>query len=338
MKRRAVIERAVGETRAAVYRGRRLVELHLDRWSNAAAPKIGERWTGQVVTVDNSVAGAWVSLGEGPDSLLQFKAQGDLPRLTDGARIDVEITKEAVAEKGPLIRYAGEATNAKPGPVERLTLEQRLERRFPGITFDEASVSTIDDATERVVAVPGGGSITIDRTQALIAVDVDKGAAEKLVDLCYDAATVVMTQLRLRGLGGLVIIDLPNLRKPRQRSTVMKRLEEMGEADPANVRIAPFSRFGVVEMTRGTDGPSLDAKRLDRFGRENVETRALAALRRLEREGQASKGAQLVLTLPAAEWNWLESAPFDWREAMTERLGARFTVEPGETMDVKADR
>ena len=338
MKRRAVIERAVGETRAAVYEGRRLVELHLDRWSAAGAPKLGERWTGQVVTVDNSVAGAWVRLGEGPDSLLQFKAQGDLPRLTDGARIDVTITREAIAEKGPLIRYAGEATHDAPSPVTRLSLEDRLSARFHGIAFDEASVSTVDDATERTVAVPGGGSVTIDRTQALIAVDVDKGAAEKLVDLCYDAATVIMTQLRLRGLGGLVILDLPNLRKPRQRATVMKRLEEMGEADPANVRIAPFSRFGVVEMTRGQDGPSLDAKRLDRFGRETVETRALAALRRLEREGAASKGAQLELTVERDAWNWLEAAPFDWRGAMTERLGARFTAQPGERTDVKADR
>ena len=338
MKRRAVIERAVGETRAAVYEGRRLVELHLDRWSDAAAPKLGERWTGQVVTVDNAMAGAWVRLGEGPDSLLPFKAQGDLPRLTDGMFIDVAITKEAIAEKGPLIRYAGEATHAKPGPVARLSLTDRLTARFPGIALDEARVSVIDDATERVLPVPGGGFVTIDRTQALIAIDIDKGGAVKLAEFCYDAATLVMAQLRLRGLGGLVVVDYPNMRKPRQRSTVLKRMEEMGEADPANVRIAPFSRFGVVEMTRGVDGPSLDATRLDRFGEPTVETRALAALRRLEREGEASKGAKLVLTVPEAEWNWLESAPFDWRGEMTERLGARFDVVRGDRLDVKADR
>ena len=338
MKRRAVIERAVGETRAAVYDGRRLVELHLDRWSEAARPKLGERWTGKVVTVDNSVAGAFVHLGEGPDSLLQFRAQKDLPRLTDGLLIDVDITKQAIAEKGPLIRYAGEASLPAPGRVSALTLGDRLSARFPGIAFEEAPVGIIDEACERVVAVTGGGSVTIDRTQALIAVDVDKGAAERLNDLCYNAAGVVMAQLRLRGLGGLVVIDYPNLRKPKARSVVLKRMEELGAADPANVHIAPFSRFGVVEMTRGQDGPSLDTKRLDRFGEPTVETRALQALRRLEREGQANRGAQLVLTVPEAEWNWLDAAPFDWRGAMTERLGARFTVQPGETLDVSTDR
>ena len=338
MKRRAVIERGIGETRAAVYEGRRLVELHLDRWSLRALPKKGERWTGQVVTVDNSVAGAFVHLGAGPDSLLPFKAQGDLPRLTDGMKIDVTITKEAVADKGPLVRYAGPASLVSPGRVTALSLEDRLTERFPGIAFEEAPVSVIDDATERVVAVPGGGSIAIEQTQALIAIDVDKGGAERVAELCQSAAMSIMAQLRLRGLGGLIVIDFPNMRKPKQRSAVLRRLETLGDADPASVRVAPFSRFGVVEMTRGQDGPSLDALRLDRFGEPTVETRALGALRRLQREGRANPGAKLTLSLPEAEWNWLETAPFDWREAMTDNLGARFEAVRGDTLDVKADR
>ena len=338
MKRRAVVERAVGETRAAVYEGRRLVELHLDRLSEEALPKIGERWTGRVVTVDNSVAGAFVSVGEGPDSLLQFRAQKDLPRLTDGLLIDVEIVKEAVAQKGPLIRYVGEPSRNAPGRVTALSLEERLSRRFAGIAFEEATVSVIDDACQRVVPIKGGGFVTIDRTEALIAIDVDKGGADRLTELCQAAATCVMEQLRLRRLGGLVVIDFPNLRKPKSRTSVLRTLETLGEADPASVRLAPFSRFGVVEMTRGQDGPSLDEKRLNRFGEPTVETRALQALRRLEREGRASRGAQLVLSVPEAEWNWLASAPFDWRAALTDRLGARFRVTQGAVLDVSADR
>ncbi|WP_298912524.1 ribonuclease E/G [uncultured Algimonas sp.] len=338
MKRRAVIEEAVGETRAAVYEGRKLVELHLDRWSDFHTPRIGERWTAQAASIDASIGGIWMALGKGPDALLSFKGQRDMPRLTEGQSVDVVIAKQSIAEKGPVVRYAGDPTRDAPGVIEALDLKQRLSRRFPGIAFEDAPVGILDNATERTLAVPGGGSITIDRTQALIAVDVDKGGAKTGMDCSTNAAKLILDQLRLRGLGGLIAIDFPNLRQPRQRSTVIRLMEDAAEADPASLRIAPFSRFGVVEMTRGQDGPSIDAKLNDRFGEPTVETQAIRALRRLEREGKASGGAQLVLSVTDAIGNWLDEPPFDWRTPMTERLGARFSVERGETVEARSDR
>jgi len=337
MKRRAVIEELVGETRAAVYEGRKLVELHLDRWSDFNKPRIGEQWCAKVGAVDPSVGGMWLQMGKGPDALLSFKGQKDMPRLTEGERIDVVVAKEAIAEKGPVVRYAGEPSREKPGVVMALDLRERLTKRFPDITFEESSVG-MDTSTERHLAIPGGGSIAIDRTQALIAVDVDKGGAKTVMDCSVNGAKLIMAQLRQRRLGGLIVIDFPNLRQPRHRASVIRTMEDMADADPASIRVAPFSRFGVVEMTRGQDGPSLDAQLNDRFGEPTVETRAIHALRRLEREAKASAGAQMVLTVDAVVWAWLEEPPFDWRTPMTERLGARFTVELGEQLDVKADR
>jgi Ribonuclease G/E len=152
------------------------------------------------------------------------------------------------------------------------------------------------------------------------------------------AAKLILSQLRLRGLGGLIAIDFPNLRQSKQRSTLIRLMEEMAETDPASIRIAPFSRFGVVEMTRGQDGPSIDAMLNDRFGEPTVETRAIRALRQLEREAKITAGAKMTLSVDQPVWVWLEDAPFDWRAPMTERLGARFTVEPGDSVQVKGDR
>ncbi|MEM7728028.1 MAG: ribonuclease E/G [Pseudomonadota bacterium] len=338
MKRRAVIEDAIGESRAAIYEGRRLVELHLERWSDFNMPRVGETWTGRASAIDASVGGIWMELGKGPDGLLSFKAQSDMPKLTEGERVDATIAKEAVTEKGPLLRYAGPPSRDKPGVVQVLGFRERIERRFPGIVFEEAPVGIVDAATERQVAIPGGGTLTIDRTQALIAVDVDKGGAKTVMDCSVAAAKLVMSQLRLRGLGGLIAIDFPNLRQPKQRSTVIRVMEDLADADPASVRIAPFSRFGVVEMTRGQDGPSLDALMNDRFGRPTLETQAIQALRRLEREAKASPGGRITLQVPEPLRNWLDDPSFEWREPLRERIGARFSVEPGETLDVRSDR
>ncbi|GLQ19059.1 ribonuclease E/G [Algimonas porphyrae] len=338
MKRRAVIEDCIGETRAAVYEGRKLVELHLDRWSDFNTPRIGERWTGQVTSIDPSVGGLWLELGKGPSGLLTFKAQKDLPRLTEGALIDVIITKEAMSEKGPTLRYVGDPSRDKPGAVTVLSLQQRLESRFPDIGFEDSTVGVMDMATERQLAVPGGGTVTLERTQALIAVDVDKGGAKTVMDCSTNAASLIMSQLRLRGLGGLVAVDFPNMRQSKHRSTLIRLLEEAGEADPASVRVAPFSRFGVVEMTRGQDGPSIDAKMNDRFGRPTIETQSIQALRRLTREARAAPGARLTLSVTPDIRHWLDDCPFDWRTPLTERIGARFTLDEGNAVDVRGDR
>lgn len=338
MKRRVVVEKVVGETRAAVYEGRKLVELHLDRWSDFNKPRIGERWCAQVKSIDASIGGMWVDLGKGPDGLLSFKGQKDMPRLTEGQRVDVIIAKEAIEEKGPVVRYLEPASKETPGPVKLLSLLERLENRFGDLPVTEAPVGAIDEATERSLAISGGGSLTIDRTQALIAIDIDKGGAATVMDCSVLAAKLVMSQLRLRGLGGLIVIDFPNLRQPKQRSTIIRTMEDLADADPASVRVAPFSRFGVVEMTRGQDGPSLDAQLNDRFGQPTLETQAIRALRRLEREAKASAGAKMTLSVPAAIHEWLENPSFDWKTPMTERLGARFDVQIGDQVDVKGDR
>ncbi len=337
MKRRAVIEDAVGEHRAIIYEGRRMVELHIDRpWQDF--PRTGDRYVARVTSVDPSVAGAWVELSkDGTPALLPFAAQRDMPKLTEGQRVDVAVLRSQIGNKGATVRFTGE-TEAAVGRTKRLTLRERIAERFPDITFDDAAVNAVEDACEVSLALPGGGSITIEQTQALLAIDVDKGAAISAVAAATEAAKLIASQLRLRALGGLIIIDFPNLRQPKQRKLLERTLEDVFDADPNIVKFNGLSRFGVIEMTRAKPDLSLDEILNDKFGQPTVATHAIQALRRLTREAAAAPGAKLELSVPANVLTWLSDAPFDWRADVADRIGERFTVVEGNSIDVKADR
>ncbi len=337
MKRRAVIEMAVGETRVAVYEGRRMVELYVDRpWQKT--PRTGDIYTGRVTTVDPSVAGAWVDIGAGAaPALMPFAAQKDMPRLTEGQAVKVSILRSQIGDKGATLRYLG-ASTAKPGLVKKLSLHERLSERFPELKFDEASVNAVDDACEMSLALPSGGSITMEQTQALLAIDVDKGAAISAAAAANEAAKLIASQLRLRGLGGLIVIDFPNLRQPKQRKTLERTFEAAFEADPNVAKFNSLSRFGVIEMTRAKPDLSLDDVLNTRYGAPTVPTQSLRALRRLTREATVSPGAQLELFVTPEINAWLNDAPFDWEAEVTDRIGARFKITTGTSVDVKADR
>jgi len=134
------------------------------------------------------------------------------------------------------------------------------------------------------------------------------------------------------------VIDFPNLRQPKHRTSLLKNLEKVFETDSAIIKIAPMSRFGCIEMTRSIDDLSLDARLNDRYGNPTIETQALRAIRRLEREGRSHGGAQLTLHAPQTILDWLEATPLAWHEALANRIGARFDVKLGDKVDVSADR
>lgn len=337
MKRRAVIENAVGESRAAIYEGRRLVELHVDRpWQTT--PRTGDVFVGRVTSVDPSVAGAWVDIG--PDALpalLPFAAQKDMPKLTEGQAVEVSILRSQIGTKGATLRYKRES-GSKLGLEKKLDIRERLLKRFPGLTFDEAAVNAVDSACETTLALPTGGSITIEQTQALLAIDVDKGTAVSAAAAANEAAKLIASQIRLRGLGGLIVIDFPNLRQPKQRKTLEYVFETACEADPNVTKFNNLSRFGVIEMTRAKPDLSLDDLLNDRWGEATVATRSLRALRRLTREAAVSAGAKLELTVTPDIEAWLNDASFDWRTDVAARIGERFKVSVGSSVDVVADR
>lgn len=338
MKRRCVIEKAIGETRAAVYEGRKLVELYVRRETDAGKPRQGDVFAGRVSKIDQSMGGAFIDIGTKYDGLFKFTNSPNAPRFTEGQMAEFEVSKSTEIGKGPVLKFKQLTEMDKPAKVSGDDLKTTLAKRYEGIVFTEADVSVIDEATETELAIKGGGTISIERTRALVAIDVDKGTAVSSFDVSMAALPMIANELRLRGLGGLVVIDLPNLRQPRQRNTVFKAAEREFADDPNNVKLAPLSRFGVMELTRYKPELSLDEVLNNRVGSPTTETLALRALRQLEREGRANGGAKLTMTVRHHVMNWLEENHIDWKAKLTNRLGARFEVVVGGTPSIVADR
>mgnify|MGYP006274703159 FL=1 len=341
---RIIAEDNVGETRAAVLDGDRAVELHLERWSERASRAVrGEVFRGRVTSIEPSLNGAFVALGKGPDGFLPFGKGGRPDGLNNGSAIGVQIAREQFQDKGPsLVLFDVEAGDAPATVVAAPPLPERLSMMFdaPVRAPHEAEISLddlFDAALEPVAPIPGGGRLVIEPVTALTAIDVDasgrksQGGGQKFaLDLNKAAAREAGRQVRLRGIGGVVAIDFLPLKKKADQNALDQAMKGAFRGDPAKIDIAPASRFAIVELARQRLGRALHEICWERFGVESVETRALAALRRLEREGRANRSAKLVLRAGSEVWGWLNADAIGWREAMTERLGPRFTLELGE--------
>lgn len=330
----------VGETRAAVIDGERVLELHAARWSERKTRAIrGEVFRARVRRIDASLNGAFCDLGRGPEGFLPFGGKGRPDGLHEGAAIGVQINREAFQDKGPtLALFDVEPGEAPETIVPAPPLAERLSMMFdaPLRTPREAEIELdelFDAALEPVVAIPGGGRLIIEPVTALTAIDVDAagrkaaGGNHKLaLDLNRAAAREAGRQIRLRGIGGVVAIDFLPLKKKADQATLAQTLQGAFKGDPAKIDIAPASRFAVVELARQRLGRALHEISWERFAVESVETASLTALRALEREGRANRAAKLEIRAGAEIHAWLDADPIGWRKAAKARLGDRFTL------------
>ena len=342
MQRLIAVEESIGETRAGVVEKGRLVELHVERWSAAGARAIeNEIYRGRVLSVDASLNAAFIDLGRGAPGFLPFGKAGRPKGFHQGLAVGVRVAREAHAEKGPNLALAkdvepGEAPQCvEPAPA----LAVRLVKAFGEAEVmwsDEAEIdldAAFEEALQPAAPVPGGGGLFIEPTRALTAIDIDsggrtaQGGAQALaLALNTSAVKEAARQMRLRGLGGIIAIDCAHMRAQTDRKQVEGALRQACRADRARIDVAPISQFCVLELARQRRGPSLADIMLDAAGAPSAETQALAALRRLEREGAADRRRRLILTAGEEIAAWLEDAPFDWEAALAERLGPRFDL------------
>jgi ribonuclease G len=143
------------------------------------------------------------------------------------------------------------------------SISRRAKRRItcftgPGTLFERYNIQRqIDTAFYRQVWLPCGGYIVIDQTEALIAIDVNtgrnKGAGnvdKVILQTNLEAASEVARQLRLRNMGGLVIVDFIDMKGRKEQQAVFKAMLDHTRRDKAKTQILPISQFGLMEMTR----------------------------------------------------------------------------------------
>ncbi|MGI9455381.1 MAG: ribonuclease E/G, partial [Aeoliella sp.] len=147
-----------------------------------------------------------------------------------------------------------------PRYVNRLHLYEGREPLFHKYRIDEE----IAQINHRKVPLKGGGSLVIDQTEALVAIDVNSGsfrtdgtAEESAFQLNLIAAREIARQLRLRDLGGVVVNDFIDMRRDRHRRIVERTLHDAVKRDRARTKILRISPFGLIEMTRQRIRPSL---------------------------------------------------------------------------------
>lgn len=322
------LDRGIGEARGVVTLRGRPERLLIERDGDADVQRLGAVVAARVRRIDRALATAFFELGAGPDAV------APAGKLVEGQAVHVEITAEARAGKGPNVRLLGPAEGEAPRLLTPApTLEERLSAfARGGVTRGPDAREAADQAEDAALSVehplPDGGSLSIERTRGLIAVDVDLGArggadakrAARAANLAALAETARL--LRLKGLGGLVVIDLTG--RGHDGEVLTRAAREAFHPDQPGVNLGPISRFGTMEILKPwRERPAVD-RLLDPDGRPSALTVALRLARALEREGRVHPGARL---LARAAPEVVEAfAPLQGR--LVERLGPRFTVEP----------
>jgi len=172
--------------------------------------------------------------------------------------------------------------------------------------------SQIDSAYSRQVRLPSGGSIVIDNTEALVSIDINSSRATKGADIeetalntNLEAADEVARQMRIRDIGGLIVIDFIDMLQTRNQREVENRLREALKMDRARVQVGRISRFGLLEMSRQRLSASLGESiqivcpRCDGNGHiRGIESMALSILRIIEEDALKENTSKIIAQLP----------------------------------------
>ncbi len=243
------------------------------------------------------------------------------------------------------------AEQVMPQYLEQLKLYQEPTPLFTRFQIE----SQIAQAFEREIQLPSGGRLVFDRTEALISIDVNSARSTRGGDIeetalttDLEAADEIARQLRIRDLGGLIVIDFIDMEQERHRRDVENRLREALQLDRARVQVGKISRFGLLEMSRQRLRASLEEStqitcpRCKGSGKiRSVESLSLLVLRLVEEEAMKDGASRIVAHLPLSVATYLLNEKRPSLTAIEQRTRTQILLVPSrqlETPDFKIER
>src|SRR5262250_70019 len=206
--------------------------------------------------------------------------------------------------------------------------------------------SQIESAYAHKVQLPSGGSIVIDYTEALVSIDINSARATRGSDIettatntNLEAADEIARQLRIRDIGGLIVIDFIDMESSKNQRDVEDRLRDAVKMDRARIQIGRLSRFGLLEMSRQRLRPSLGESshivcpRCVGIGSiRSVESMALAVLRLIGEELRKDRTARVIAQVPVSVATYLINEKREWLRTLEDKSEAELIIVPNENI------
>ena len=210
--------------------------------------------------------------------------------------------------------------------------------------------SQIESAYSHKVTLPSGGSIVIDHTEALVSIDINSARSTRGSDIettaCntnLEAAEEIARQLRLRDVGGLIVIDFIDMESTKNQRAVEDRLRDAVKQDRARIQLGKISRFGLLEMSRQRLRPSISEStnivcpRCNGMGViRSVESMALAVLRLIGEEARKDRTAKVIAQLPVSVATYLMNEKRDMLADIERRGRVDIVLVPNKYLETPA--
>ncbi|MFM2288250.1 MAG: hypothetical protein RL684_1393, partial [Pseudomonadota bacterium] len=204
----------------------------------------------------------------------------------------------------------------------------------------------IESAYAHKVQLPSGGSLVVDYTEALVSIDINSARATRGGDIettatntNLEAADEIARQLRIRDIGGLIVIDFIDMEETKNQRAVEDRLRDAMKADRARIQIGRLSRFGLLELSRQRLRPSLGdsshhvCPRCTGIGSiRSVESMALSILRLISEDARKDKTARVVAQVPVEVATYLINEKREWLRTVEEKGHVEIVLVPNPHM------
>ncbi|VAW91894.1 Ribonuclease E [hydrothermal vent metagenome] len=205
----------------------------------------------------------------------------------------------------------------------------------------------IESAFQREVRLPSGGVLVIDPTEAMISIDINSARATKGGDIeetalntNLEAADEIARQLRLRDIGGLIVIDFIDMMPTKNQRAVENQLRDSLKIDRARVQVGRISRFGLLEMSRqrlraslGDSSQNVCPRCSGQGSIRGVESLALSVLRVVEEEAMKDKTARVIADLPVSVATFLLNEKRDILFEIESRQSVNITLIPNNNLE-----